>query len=69
MGVAGSGVLPPVSGSSVSLSGQLIRFATVEDVKDCFNAYGTYEGARFRAWIERGGEVQQIDLPARRIML
>ncbi|MDA1221301.1 MAG: trypsin-like peptidase domain-containing protein [Planctomycetota bacterium] len=50
-------------------AGQLIRFATVEDVKDCFNAYSTYEGARFRAWIERGGEVQQIDLPARRIML
>jgi S1-C subfamily serine protease len=50
-------------------AGQLIRFATVEDVKDCFNAYGTYEGAVFRAWIERDGKVQQIDLPARRIML
>lgn len=50
-------------------AGQLIRFATVADVKDCFNRYSTYEGAKFRAWIERDGEVQQIDLPARRIML
>jgi S1-C subfamily serine protease len=50
-------------------AGRVIRFTEPAELQRCFDAHSSYEGQTFRAWIGRGGRVEVVDLPARRLIL
>ncbi len=57
---------------SVTPSGEVVTylpFAMPADLQACCNTHSTYEGTPLVVWIYRGGEVLEVSLPVRRLML
>lgn len=46
-----------------------VAFETPADVQQCCNTHSTYEGSQLAVWVHRDGEIIELTLPVRRLML